>query len=170
MPSKRRPLLYIVSAAAGGLMTLAVGIYQLYFVPSGEATRIASPLADSKRFEVQAPGECRLPSHGIETYAKEDQVIIDSGWIGGGSSPGQFCEQKRRELESQRRDHEIVALASQEKSIRKLLFTVRYRYTCIIRDRSDPVYKLALDEACPKLPPAPPPISSAPTGSRRPGP
>jgi hypothetical protein len=91
-----------------------------------------------------------LPENGIESYAKEAQAVIDSGWIGGGNSPASFCTAQVVQRRNQHPDHIVELLKSEERSKRDLLLAVRYRYSCVLVEKWDPVYKLGPNSACPK--------------------
>lgn len=97
------------------------------------------------------PPECRLPEHGIEDWRKIKQLVIDSGWIKGGSSPSAFCNARKAELEANSPGHEIEvkSMGERHKSEYTPFKHDFYWYTCVIEDRSDPLYKLAPNSACP---------------------
>jgi S1-C subfamily serine protease len=93
---------------------------------------------------------CRHPAHGIETWKSEDVVRVDSGWRGGGSSPGEFCGAQLADRLRQHPDRKVVLLSSREdhKSEYTPFKQDYYIYYCEFQESWDPVYKLAISEHC----------------------
>jgi hypothetical protein len=95
--------------------------------------------------------ECRLPEHGIESWAKTQIWIADSGWRKSGSSPAEFCGVQKLAREAQYPDRTIKLTdipPEQHKTVRHPFRHDFYRYTCVLEDRWEPVYKLAPNEKC----------------------
>ena len=97
------------------------------------------------------PLQCRLPDHGIESWAKTEKWAADSDWRKGGSSPAEFCGAQKLGREAKFRDREVALLGTDEKH--KSEYTPFkhdfYRYTCLFEDRWEPIYKLAGNARCP---------------------
>lgn len=95
--------------------------------------------------------ECRLPEHGIEFWMKTQIWIADSGWRKAGSSPAEFCGAQKVAREAQFPDRTVVLTevpTEQHKAVRHPFKHDYYRYTCVLEDRWEPIYKLAPNEKC----------------------
>jgi hypothetical protein len=93
--------------------------------------------------------QCRDPAHGVERWFAAESISKDSGWVGGGSSPGQYCSGQLSTLQAARPEKKIELAGSNE--AHKTEYTPfkqdYYRYTCEFRV-SNPVYKRAASEHC----------------------
>lgn len=93
--------------------------------------------------------ECRHPAHGIEAWKVVDSVRRESGWVGGGSSPGQFCGAQLAALQKANsgKKYELAASHEDHKTEHRPFKEDYYLYKCEFRV-SEPVYKLASSEHC----------------------
>jgi hypothetical protein len=92
---------------------------------------------------------CRDPAHGIESWTVVNSIPKDSGWVGGGSSPGQYCGAQLSALQTAnpRKRYELAGSHEDHTTERRPFKEDYYRYTCEFRV-SEPVYKLASSEHC----------------------
>jgi len=98
---------------------------------------------------VATPITCRHPANGLEKWGQEQTITFDSGWRNGGSSPGEYCATKVQERRQQYADREVTIVGTPgEQSKEEFFRQFYYRYTCIVRERWEPIYKLAPNEEC----------------------
>ena len=100
--------------------------------------------------ESPGPKPCRHPAHGVEKWNGENQWAADSGWRGGGSSPGEYCGAQllTRQQKYPERKIELVDSGEEHKSEYTPFKHDYYKYKCSFREYWDPVYKLAISEHC----------------------
>lgn len=91
---------------------------------------------------------CRHPNHGVEKWNQENQYQADSGWVGGGSSPDEFCGKEILERQKNYPERDIKLVSSSEDKKEEFLRRFYYRYYCKISEHWDPVYKLSQSPAC----------------------
>ena len=95
--------------------------------------------------------ECRLPEHGVESWAKTQIWIADSGWRKGGSSLAEFCSAQKLAREAQFPDRTVELTETPPEQHKTAWNPFRhhyYRYTCVFEDHLEPIYKLAPNEKC----------------------
>lgn len=96
------------------------------------------------------PALCRHPAHGVEKWKGKNDWTADSGWRGGGSSPGEYCGAQLLNRQRQYPDRVVELLDSGEEH--KSEYTPfkhdYYKYRCSFRELWDPVYKLVASEHC----------------------
>jgi hypothetical protein len=92
---------------------------------------------------------CRHPTNGVERWGQEQNLDFDSGWKGGGSNPQEFCAGKMQQRRLQYPDREVTAVGTPgEQSKEEFYRQFYYRYTCTVREKWDPVYRLAPNARC----------------------
>ena len=118
--------------------------------PAAAASAALPPNAPATQTPVQtAIASCRHPSNGIERWGQDQTIPFDSGWRDGGSDPQSFCASKMQERRTQYADREItIAGTPAEQSKEEFYRQFKYRYTCTVRERWDPVYVLAPNPRC----------------------
>jgi hypothetical protein len=94
---------------------------------------------------------CRIEANGVERWMVSSPILRDSGWIGGGSSPGKYCGDLLKAIQATNTSKKIELVGTHEdhKSEYHPFKEDYYRYTCDFRV-SEPVFKLAANEHCPE--------------------
>jgi len=113
--------------------------------------RQSSSSSDPVIVKATTVAECSLSEHGIESWGKTQIWTADSGWRGGGSSPGEFCGAQKLTRESQFPNRAVVLVDTppeSHKSVRNPFKHDYYRYMCVFEDRWEPTYKLEPNEKC----------------------
>jgi hypothetical protein len=83
---------------------------------------------------------CRHSSNGVERWGQDQNIPYDSGWRDGGSSPQEFCAVKIQERRTQYPEREITVAGTPAGESREEFFRhFKYRYTCTVRERWDPI-------------------------------
>ncbi len=98
------------------------------------------------------PKPCRHPAHGVEKWNSQNEWTADSGWRGGGSSPGEYCGTQllSRQRKYPDRKVELIDSGEEHKSEYTPFKHDYYKYSCSFRESWDPVYKLVVSENCPQ--------------------
>ncbi len=153
-----------IAATLGAVVSVLVGSLVFWQTPDKppntveltptQGTTPKPLLPTSQASAPSLPGQlasCRLPEHGVEDWKSKQQLVIDSGWIKGGSSPGEFCSARKAELQQRSGNHEIEikSMGERHKSEYTPFKHDFYWYTCVIEDKAEPIYKLAPNTACP---------------------
>lgn len=111
-----------------------------------------SPVKPSQQrlAESPEPKPCRHPAHGIEKWNGENQWTADSGWRGGGSSPGEYCGAQLliRYQKYPERKIDLIDSGEEHKSEYTPFKHDYYRYRCLFQEYWDPVYQLVVSEHC----------------------
>ena len=94
---------------------------------------------------------CRHPSHGVESYLREEDVTQWSGWRAGGYSQPSWCNELIILLRASNPKAAFAIVASRERSEShcKPFNCPKYEYSCTVRLKLDPVYKLQPSGLCP---------------------
>jgi hypothetical protein len=162
VPLRGRWRALVFGSSAGILVTLLAGLLiwnqrlanpepdVVNLTPSGAASAPPAPAASAESSPPRRHA-CRLPEHGIENWAKTQQWTADSDWRKGGSSPQEFCSQQLQARKSQYPDREtrVLSFGERHKSEYTPFKHDFYRYTCVLEDRWEPIYKEAQSNACP---------------------
>lgn len=153
-----------LAATLGAVASVLVGSFVFWRTPDAPPntveltpTHTTNPVPPFPASQASGPSlpnqlrSCRLPEHGVEDWRNRQQLVVDSGWIKGGSSPGEFCSARKIELQQKSGNHEveIKSMGERHKSEYTPFKHDFYWYTCVIEDRAEPIYKLAPNTACP---------------------
>jgi hypothetical protein len=94
---------------------------------------------------------CRLPSHGVERYGRTFQDGESSGWMGGGHSQPEWCDNLKNKLLAQNPGADIAVLDHSEskRGTCPPFNCPQYNYYCKVEVKADPQYLSKVDDACP---------------------
>lgn len=96
--------------------------------------------------------ECRSASHGIEGYAVDTVHEQQSAWRKGGYNQPAYCNDAIAELRKVRPNSNYEAVGSSEKKEEMKfpggVLSAKFRYTCLVRERSGPIYNMQASVAC----------------------
>jgi hypothetical protein len=148
-----------------GVLTLA-GVLGAAFI--GRTSRAPAPSQPTSHLELKGdnniqiagsnnvinpvppPKLCRLKSHGVERYDRTFEDGEESGWMGGGHSQDEWCENLQNKLNAQNPGADFAILQkSESKRDTCLPFNCpQYNYYCKVQVKADPIYIAKLDDAC----------------------
>jgi hypothetical protein len=122
-----------------------------------------TPLAEIRGLLIaHCPIPCRDESHGVESWDRDEPGPMHlSDWLRGGSSPGAYCGSYRSDEMNAHPGVTITVEHSADADMRfftgwrdgqPIVREAQYKYSCQLRYRSGPNYKLALSPRCPAPP------------------
>jgi hypothetical protein len=93
---------------------------------------------------------CRDPSLGIESFGKTLTISQESGWLGGGHSQTQWCDNLIGKLRSNYPDGTFTVLGTSEtsRSACKPFNCPQYNYTCTVKVQAEPIYVEKASPVC----------------------
>jgi len=96
---------------------------------------------------------CRIPSNGVERYARIFTVTEESGWMGGGHTQPDWCNNLIARLRSSNpkdSDFKVVNSGEQRKNTCPPLNCPQYNYFCTVQVQAEPIYYERDSPACPR--------------------